>query len=75
MTEIKAGQVFKHWEPKERLVVTKVYEDYNDEVIFDVIFNNGDAVSGFLPMNLIEDTPIATYPTWQEAVNSKEFNL
>lgn len=65
---IRVGQIRK--DHKGNIYcVSRFYGEYNN----DVIFNNG-YVSSFLSLNNIEkDELIAEYPTWQEAVNSKEF--
>ncbi len=68
---IKVGQIYKVNEDK--YVITKTWHsDLFDEEWADYIFNDGttDRTCGniFKYLELI-----AEYPTWQEAVNSKEF--
>lgn len=62
---IKVGQVYKNHR-NEICVITSI--DYNGTYIY--ITNTGYAGHGVFCDNEL----IAEYPTWQEAVNSKEFN-
>lgn len=69
---IKAGQVYKYTtEPSIRFIVT---QDYDYRTRYDYIQNNGCTRSYVWENDLLYKTElIAEYPTWQEAVNSKEF--
>ena len=68
MSNIKVGQVYSNKSMNFRIVSTWVDEDRD---MRDFIRNDGFVLSGCLN----EDYElIAEYPTWQEAVNSKEFN-
>lgn len=65
---IKVGQIRKD-EKGNIYCVSRFCGDYNN----DVIFNNG-IVSPYISKNFLEKSElIAEYPTWQEAVNGKEF--
>lgn len=63
--EIKVGQVWQ--EGKEIYCLTKVKGN-----VFDAIKPNGRVFGGYSSFESGEKL-LATYPTWQEAVNSKEF--
>lgn len=68
---IKVGQIYKQ-KNNEILVVTQI----QDGDVF-IIYDDGYSVSypiGEDSNLFIFDKLIAEYPTWQEAVNSKEFN-
>lgn len=66
---IKVGQIFKD-EDNFRFVITL----YSPVDIY-IIYNNGSC-SHFArkDFNSLDYKFIKEYPTWQEAVNSKEFN-
>ena len=73
MSKIKVGQIYGSVFTKERFVVTND-EDRNDEEFCIItqkgkIYSKANAFSINHWLNLI-----AEYPTWQEAVNSEEFN-
>ena len=75
---IKVGQIRKPTkEFKEdslgntKIVISKI----DDESWCSIIFEDGDVITGSPDWIVEEKTElIAEYPTWQEAVNSKEFN-
>ena len=71
---IKVGQIYKEIGTSNKWVVTRVITRYND-VECNMICQDGEATGGFVPYFFWEKLElIAEYPTWQEAVNSKEFN-
>lgn len=64
----KEGQIRKD-EMGHIYCISRYYGEYNN----DVIYIDG-IVSPFISRNSLERSElIAEYPTWQEAVNSKEF--
>ena len=66
---IKVGQIYK--QPNDDLfVVSHVYEHE-----YHILYNDGYTASYYYnePSCLSFDTLVVEYPTWQEAVNSKEF--
>lgn len=67
---IKVGQIRKR--DKFIFVVTNVYGTFFGDRAY-IIYTQGDAET--LDCGYIDDNSglIAEYPTWQEAVNSKEF--
>lgn len=70
MSKIKVGQVYKQ-SNNEIFVVTQIL---SGDVF--IIYNDGYNASYPIDVNnnpFIFDKLIAEYPTWQEAVNSKEF--
>lgn len=70
---IKVGQIrkFKNYN-KEYEIYAVVYVDKN---YANVVFNDGMVFSWHLSeINYKGSEVIAEYPTWQEAVNSPEFN-
>lgn len=70
---IKVGQIYKYTtKPRLRFVIT---QSYDDETRFDYIHNDG-VTYGYVWENdvLYKTKLISEYPTWKEAVNSKEFN-
>ena len=68
MSKIKVGQIYDNKSMNFRIVSTLVDVDKDR---YDFIRNDGFVMYGCLN----EDYElIAEYPTWQEAVNSKEFN-
>ena len=71
MSKIKVGQVYQSVKQKDkRFVVTSSNEyDWKSYVISSEGVGNCRWNSDIGKMELI-----AEYPTWQEAVNSKEFN-
>lgn len=73
---IKVGQIYKeHGEYDIKYVISKV-RPYKDEIVkkyYVAICNNGDVFEKFFEIDIKQDKLIAEYPTWQEAVNSKEF--
>lgn len=72
---IKAGQIYELPISRARFAVHDIVEN-SDDGIFDwiyIIFLDGH--SDRLWRKTVEEMKlIAEYPTWQEAVNSKEFN-
>lgn len=72
MSKIKVGQIYKPNE-EEIFCITNVCENG-----LSIIYSDGVAAS-IKRMYLekytwLKNALIAEYPTWQEAVNSKEFN-
>lgn len=68
-------------EEKKAAKAGQIYKSRSD--LYVVTFNDGDDIcviykDGFASDEILEDFNlgelIAEYPTWQEAVNSKEFN-
>ena len=64
---IKVGQIYKEVN-NEIYVISRIA----DKDCF-VIYNDG--YTACYEIKFIYDTLIAEYPTWQEAVNSKEFKV
>lgn len=76
MNNIKAGQVYKDGKEHDAFVVSKVRQ-LEDYWLVTTIHSDGFACD--CPAGSLDDMPedyelIAEYPTWQEAINSKEFN-
>lgn len=71
---IKVGQVFKGKEwAGEVLVITKVHK-FGRQKLYDYIYQDGSVVAQDYDIDIkLGRKLIAEYPTWQEAVNSKEF--
>ena len=69
---IKVGQIYKYTaEPSIRFVVTAAFDE---NTRFDYIQNDGVVFSYEKGKYLLDRTElIAEYPTWIEAINSKEF--
>ena len=66
---IKAGQIYKERGTQNIWAITK----YNDREC-NMICQDGEVTYGYVPHFFWEKLElIAEYPTWQEAVNSKEF--
>jgi hypothetical protein len=64
---IKVGQI------REDIYELYVITHYRiEESLYSVIYKDGD-VRAWSVSSLEDDKLIAEYPTWQEAVNSKEF--
>lgn len=70
MTKIRVGQVFKKdRDEKYRLVIS-----LKSLSGVTIICNDGSACGEIKEGHLLEDwTLIAEYPTWIDAINSKEF--
>ena len=66
MSKIKVGQIYSY-DSENLFVITNV--DCNGQYI---IWDDGSSSYRNIKINSVE--LIAEYPTWQEAVNSKEFN-
>ena len=69
---IKVGQV---WETtnKYKVVVTSIKEeDYKGQVC--IIYDDGYTTDSYEDNDFTFSKLLAEYQTWQEAVNSKEFN-
>ena len=73
MSKIKVGQIYRYTTHTNLVFV--ITQSYDDNTRFDYIDNNG-VTSGYICEHdvLYKTELIAEYPTWQEAVNSKEFN-
>lgn len=65
---IEVGQIYKHYLTKNKTIIT-----YIDSDAVTIVQSNGKSykVDDYIIDNWYEF--IAEYPTWQEAVNSKEF--
>ena len=67
---IKVGQIYKQ-KNSQKFVVSEIYGS-----IYSVVYNTG-YVATYIDedknFQFVFNTLIAEYPTWQEAVNSKEF--
>lgn len=69
--ELKVGQIYKDYEGYV-LVITAIDQNRSK---YDVIFNNGEVYYTTRWRDFEDYCDFITeYPTWQEAVNSKEFN-
>lgn len=66
---IRAGQIYEY-ENKEKFVLTNISNKR-----LNAIFQSGVVINleRFSPEMRVYGKLIAEYPTWQEAVNSKEF--
>lgn len=76
--EIKVGQIYEAICDgyKERFVLTKKYQPVEglSDVRFDVVYQDGVCRTNVVEYYVANSCKlIAEYPTWQEAVNSKEF--
>lgn len=69
---IKAGQIYELPETKGRFVVIRALETKSPHDWVYFIFSNG-YTDRLWQKTAKEFKLIAEYPTWQEAVNSKEF--
>lgn len=73
---IKEGQIYK--DDEGIFTITSYYDDstYMGEgnYFFDLIYANGKTECWQDAENIEDCELIAEYPTWQEAVNSREFN-
>lgn len=74
---IKVGQVWKGNIPDFTIVITCIYKNGSrkpSEWEYSYIFKGGETVA-YDEMYFIKEGRkcVAEYPTWQEAVNSKEF--
>lgn len=69
---IRAGQIYKSQDISCPLVVIRVDESKSPFAWVYFIFNNG-YVERLWKKSVEAFELIAEYPTWQEAVNSKEF--
>lgn len=71
MSKVKVGQVYLHRHAGENIIIVVTKKRING--FFYCIRNNGTTSSRWSSQfNNYE--LLAEYPTWQEAVNSKEFN-
>lgn len=73
---IKVGQIYE--EPSEygfKYAITKVrpHSDKNIKKYYQAICDDGTVFDILIEADVKTDKLIAEYPTWQEAVNSKEF--
>lgn len=69
---IKAGQIWKTSSNHKIVVTSTDQEDYKGDVC--IIYSNGYAFHTSDKNDFCFHELIAEYTTWQEAVNSKEFN-
>jgi len=69
---IKVGQIYK--DPDGIMVITQINK-HLDSLRYDYIYNDGMTLSYMREDDVLSPGTelIAEYPTWQEAVNSKEF--
>lgn len=67
---VKVGQIREERNQKTKFVIT-----YSDEKSVHCIDNEGICYSSIFSHELIEEISniVAEYPTWLEAINSKEF--
>ena len=75
MSEIKVGQIYKY--ENVGLFVISNIQDIDDEFYnVTIIWQDGSAETfkAIRKSMQIYGKFVAEYPTWQEAVNSKEFN-
>ena len=72
---IKVGQIYELPISKGRVIVTLIENNKKDKRYDFIHFINNDGFQECLWRKSVEETLklIAEYPTWQEAVNSKEF--
>lgn len=66
---LKVGQIYFNKRIEVKLVITFVSED-----LCDWVTEEGKTCTDKCDWILLTGELIAEYPTWQEAVNSKEFN-
>lgn len=71
---IKVGQIYKENNTNLIFVITREYINNLGKKKYDWIYNSG-MIGDYISEQqvLFHTTLIAEYPTWQEAVNSKEF--
>lgn len=69
---IKVGQVYKVFNVNQ--VITHIEKTYGRYWWVSMINKNGSPSGMFCKKNMSCHQLIAEYTTWQEAVNSKEFN-
>lgn len=69
---IKVGQIYKSYDG--RMVITQINKHTNS-LRYDYIYNDGMTCSYMQESEVLSPGTelIAEYPTWQEAVASKEF--
>lgn len=72
MIKIKVGQIYKRVD--DIFVITKIfYNGCSGEYMAYVVYNDGTSDDWSCKFISEYSKLIAEYPTWQEAVNSKEF--
>lgn len=76
---IKIGQIYKVNDIYGFLyIITKIIprsrEDGTIEKTYQAICNDGFCFEELKNIEILEDILVAEYPTWKEAINSKEFN-
>lgn len=73
---IKVGQIYELPISKGRVIVTKVENNKKDKRYDFIYFIDNNGLQECLWRKSVEETLkfITEYPTWIEAVNSKEFN-
>lgn len=79
MLKIKVGQIWRVYDDYSFMYIitkriTKSRKDGTIEKIYQAICNDGFCFEELKEKEVLQDYLIAEYPTWQEAVNSKEFN-
>lgn len=71
---IKVGQIYKENETNLSFVITREYTNPQGKKKYDWIYNSGMVGDYQSEHQVLSHTTLITeYPTWQEAVNSKEF--
>lgn len=70
---IKVGQIWKF--DGNAFVITKIYNFINNGERFDCIYKDGTTDNFSIKYTEEYGKLITEYPTWQEAVNSKEFKV
>lgn len=71
---IKVGQIYKDRLSSENFVITREYETPLGIKRYDLIYQSGVVGDYQYEHQVLSNTTlIAEYPTWQEAINSKEF--
>lgn len=70
---IKAGQIYKGYNGFI-FAITRVKKDVNHNVEIHLITPSGLTMQVKNDFGGVQSDLIAEYPTWQDAVNSKEFN-
>lgn len=68
---IKTGQIYKNKENEKKFAITR---KCGDDDIFEMVYSDGRTNSHSSDWIEVYGLLIAEYPTWQEAVNSPEFN-
>jgi len=71
---IKVGQIYKENDYNVNFVITKEYENPQGKKRYDLLYQSGMVGDYQSEHQVLSHTIlIAEYPTWEEAINSKEF--